>query len=64
MEQHNAAQPTRFHAHITHRKGEGHRGCHIEKVEKNGGIAACKNQFLGFFSPFCLPGLPAKKTLA
>ena len=49
MEQHNAAQTARFHAHITHRKSEGHRGCHIEKVEKNGGIAACKNQFLGLF---------------
>ena len=51
MEQHNAAQTARFHAHITHRKSEGHRGGPIEKVEKNGGIAACKNKFLGFFSP-------------
>ena len=64
MEQHNAAQTARFHAHITHRKSEGHRGGHIEKVEKNGGIAACKNQFLGFLFAILPAGIAGKKTLA
>jgi len=64
MEQHNAAQPTRFHADITHRKGEGHRGCHIEKVEKNGGIAARKNQFLRVPIAIEAGRITSKKTLA
>ena len=63
MKQHNSAQPARFHADITHRKGEGYRGGHIEKIEKNGGIAAGKNELLRFLIAVLTGRITSKKNI-